>query len=357
MRYCTRIVPDTQPETELLERKVTPKKFASYELADSFDRLWRITKDEWFLKRSQRVRDCTNFLTLGVPALSADYDGPKPKARVISASFCRKRLCPQCDWRRSLNIAAQVSQILAALSVDKPTTRFIFLTLTIRNVPGEQFSQSIDILQKGFRKLLKRYKKRLACVLGGFRSLEVTINQDRKDYHPHIHAVLAVTPSYFTHGYIQKDEWAEMWKNVIDLDYMPSVDVRVVSEDEPGAHSFCGSAAEIAKYAAKSTEYLLPSEPSETDARVSVLSRALHHRRLVNMWGIIKQYHHDLNLCDPETIPDVLPADGLTVRDDVLYYIIGYRWGGSGFDEVLRTQKAYTWDEIKKRAKMGKFQK
>lgn len=358
MNDYTTGVPDTQPETELLGKKVIPKKYASLELADSFERLARMTHDPWFQKRAQRVRDCTRFLTLAVPAIFGDSrSGDQHKARVASASFCRKRLCPQCDWRRSLNIAAQVSQILAAITVEKPTTRYIFLTLTIKNVPGEKFAQSIDILQQGFRRLLKRYKKRLYCVLGGFRSLEVTINPDTKEYHPHIHAVFAVAPKYFADGYISKDEWAKMWKDVIDLDYIPSVDIRVVTEDEPGAHSFAGSAAEIAKYAAKSTDYLLPSQHSETDSRVAVLSQGLHHRRLVNMWGIIKQYHHDLNLCDPESIPDVLPPDGLVVRDDVLYFLVGYRWGENGFDEVMRTQKAYTWEQIKKHAKMGKILK
>ena len=33
------------------------------------------------------------------------------KKRLHSANFCRNRLCPMCNWRRSLKMYSQVSQI------------------------------------------------------------------------------------------------------------------------------------------------------------------------------------------------------------------------------------------------------
>ena len=48
-----------------------------------------------------------------------------------------------------------------------------------------------------------------------FRSLEVTYNKDRDDYHPHFHALLMVPHHYFYKDrglYIPHEKWLDLWK-------------------------------------------------------------------------------------------------------------------------------------------------
>ena len=40
-------------------------------------------------------------------------------------------------------------------------------------------------------------------MIGYIRAMEVTYNQEKDTYHPHIHCIFAVKAQYFTHGYIK----------------------------------------------------------------------------------------------------------------------------------------------------------
>ena len=350
---------------EYIRQKFTPKKHKALFLADSFERIASVTHDPWFFDRAKAVGDCANSVFMLRQAEGQSDSGASAKHRVLSAFFCKKRLCPMCDWRRSLNLCSQLTDIFTVLSVERPSVRFAFLSLTIRNMTGEEFPAAIDQIQKGFRALLRRYRKRLSDVLGGFRSLEVTINPDDGTFHPHLHAVLALNSSYYKGtGYITQAEWADMWRDVLSLDYTPSTFINNIKTDEhtdneTKAHEFRCTAAEVAKYCVKSADYLLPNDLEETDRRVAVLAPALHHRRLVNMWGLIKDYHKRLNLCDPDTIPPLATLGGkaVPVLDDVLYFVVGYRWGKGEYSQCLESQKPATLSEIRARFFGGRSKK
>ena len=51
------------------------------------------------------------------------------KRKLHQAYFCQLRLCPVCNWRRSLKIFSQVSKIIQAIEQDREHA-YIFLTLT-----------------------------------------------------------------------------------------------------------------------------------------------------------------------------------------------------------------------------------
>ncbi len=94
--------------------------------------------------------------------------------------------------------------ILDAIAADPETTRtaYILLTLTVRNCEANDLSSTLDAMLAGWERMTKTKPwKRVA--LGAFRALEITHNVDPKSdsydtFHPHIHAVIAVKPSYFT---------------------------------------------------------------------------------------------------------------------------------------------------------------
>lgn len=89
--------------------------------------------------------------------------------------------------------------------------------LTAPNVPGNQLQQEIKTYNKAFKELVER-KEVKGVVKDYERKLEVTYNQERDDYHPHFHVLIAVNRSYFTDKdyYISRDRWLELWFQVTD---------------------------------------------------------------------------------------------------------------------------------------------
>jgi len=118
--------------------------------------------------------------------------------RLISTTFCKKRLCVMCQWRKSLAMYHQIFTLIHAhrerYKLDIP----LLLTLTVPNVGEDQLGKCLDNLQQSFRKLTNRNPFKRA-VRSWFRSLEVTYNPERWDYHPHYHVLLLVPKAYFDH--------------------------------------------------------------------------------------------------------------------------------------------------------------
>ena len=142
-------------------------------------------------RKSERMKECAQWL-----AFHRKEDG---SMKLHDARFCRVRLCPICQWRRSLKTFAQMSQVLDIASADG--YQFIFLTLTIRNCTADALSDELTHILLSFNRLMK-YKDVQKAVKGFYRGCEVTHNIRTDEYHPHLHVILAVRPSYFSHSYI-----------------------------------------------------------------------------------------------------------------------------------------------------------
>lgn len=227
--------------------------------------------------------------------------------RLKAGMFCQLPLCTMCAWRRSLLIFAQVNDILHE-SMKREKLRFLFLTLTCRNVPGYELADTLDMLFKAWTSLSRR-KKFKNSVVGWFRALEITHKMHADQYHPHFHVILAVRPSYFTHGYIKQSEWVEMWQASMNVDYTPIVDIRVARAKKKG-QGIESAVAEISKYAVKGEDYIDPSDEAGTDLAVETLDSALKGRRLIGFGGLFRKVRRDLKQVDAEK------ADLVKINDD-----------------------------------------
>ena len=306
------------------------KKLRTIELAESYRRL-----GEEFKSKHYRVRDCGTFLEF--KRFINDNS-----IKLNQANFCKVRLCPMCSWRRSLKIYGQVSKVMNEVNKNNDYD-YIFLTLTTRNCKANELSQSIDNIFNGFKKLTKR-KRYKQSIKGHFRALEVTHNLNyRSDwfdsYHPHLHCILVVNKSYFdSRYYISQNEWTEIWKSCIKVDYTPIVDVRRF-KDRNGM-GIEKSIAETAKYTVKSDDYIVRDDITNeviehlTDDAVFILDKALANRRLTAFGGILKEYHKKLNLDDVED-GDLVNTDNEELREDLEFIIERYSWN-IGYKQYLR---------------------
>ena len=141
-------------------------------------------------KYGEKIRDCGNYLLF-----KACLDIIHGK-RLAGAYFCKSRLCVMCQGRKSSVIRKQVTDLthehLARYSSDVP----LLLTLTVPNELGSNLGKTITQMTTAWKRLMQ-LKKVKGATRSWFRSLEVTYNSDRDDFHPHFHAVLMVPKRYF----------------------------------------------------------------------------------------------------------------------------------------------------------------
>lgn len=138
---------------------------------------------------------------------------------------------------------------------------FVFFTLTQKNMSGEDLSDEIDKLMRGWEKLSWRtvFKK---AVKGWFRALEITHNLDVNSvsydtYHSHFHVVLVVNKTYFKNKtYIKHEVWCKMWPECLKLNYLPNVDVRRFKASNK--KKLQKSVSEAAKYTVKDNDFFNP---------------------------------------------------------------------------------------------------
>src|SRR5699024_11353623 len=83
-------------------------------------------------------------------------------------------LCPMCNWRRAMKHGIQSQKVVAEVIKQKPTVRWLFLTLTVKNVyDGEELNKSLSDMAQGFRRMMQ-YKKINKNLVGFMRSEEHT---------------------------------------------------------------------------------------------------------------------------------------------------------------------------------------
>lgn len=284
------------------ERPWREKKLRSQLTADNFDLAGLFNKAE-------KIRECADTLV---------FRQSEEKLKLYQAWFCKVRLCPMCNWRRSLKIAYQNKRIVETVN-ERENVRWLFLTLTVRNTDAESLSETISAMFEGFRRLTM-YKAFKTSVKGFFRALEVTKNRDIKSssfgtYHPHFHVLLCVPSSYFKKKeyYIKQLEWTALWQKAMKLDYTPIVHVQKVKPKEKldelenhenkikNAIKEQNAILEVSKYPVKDTDVVQGNKVTKENAEtILAVDNALAYKRLIGYGGLLKQIHKELHLGDAE---------------------------------------------------------
>ena len=314
------------------------KKMSNEDLRETFVRLANKKENEVlfssFIRIAERLYFCGTYLEF-----KQYEDGIK---KLDTANFCRIRLCPMCTWRRNKKVFGQVSRIVN--EIDKMNKYdYIFLTLTCKNIKGNELSNQMDILNKSFNNMFRGNKKVKKILQGYFRANEVTYNAKENTYHPHIHCIIVVEKGYFhwrNENYIKTEEWANIWQHYLEVDYIPIVDVRKVKANDYKYKAVC----EIAKYTIKSKDIIIKRKNGQvneqlTDENVYNLYLGLKNKRLVGMGGIFKELHKKLNLEDiNDDNIDLIHTDVDDNNKLLNFIILKYKWS-VGFRNYVLVQK------------------
>ena len=304
---CTNYTAILQSLQEEIERKFTGKR-------EQGDLLAAVYSVLGMKSRTQRVLECGTFL---------EFKVSHEKAKLQHANFCKDRLCPMCNWRRSLKIFSQMSKVMNAMQ----GYEFLFLTLTVRNCSADELPQTVQALYDGWRYLYHKNKEFRSVIEGTFRSLEVTRNKKDGSYHPHLHCILAVKPSYFKKGYTTQKRWSELWQQACGLDYGPIVHIEKVKDTGSGISD---AVAEASKYPTKSSDFLDGLDVKRSAEYAASFLEALGGRRLCGWTGIFAEVRKQLNLDDCEN-GDLVVTDDDIIREDVACMIVRYSWRAGAY--------------------------
>lgn len=196
-------------------------------------------------RRGKRCYFCSSTLLFSLHSHTNTGD---MKHKLKAADFCRVRLEPVCMQRKSLRWKARFHKAWPVLKERFPTARYIHLVLTVRNCHVSELRQTLKMMNEGWRRMTNR---KTFPATGFLKAVEVTREMDycdecqnstskkntcknksnhtyNENAHPHIHAILQVPASYFSRGYIPQEQWAQIWKESLRVDYTPVVWLSVV---------------------------------------------------------------------------------------------------------------------------------
>lgn len=290
------------------------RKFDYFRCAS--DAIAELFADSEYDLYSLRILECAKFLDFAIH--SAQEDGTL-ELKLRSARFCRVSRCAICQWRRSVMWRGKFFRIIPILLEQNPQTRFLFLTLTLKNCNLVDLRDNLELLNSSWTRLAKRKQ---FPGMGYVKSLEVTRESSGRA-HPHFHALIPVRPSYFGNGYLSQKEWTQLWKDSLRINYNPIINIKAIKGNIDSKNPLLLPILETLKYSIKPQDLIGGSSLQADRDWLIEFTRQMHKMRLINTGGIFKQYLKDLEE-EPEDLihsGDICDAD---MSDSALH--IYFKW-------------------------------
>lgn len=243
--------------------------------------LWN-SRESDLISRAEKMYGCGRQVTYAL--------NNSGEVRLHDATFCRQRICPVCQWRRSLKVWAIMQAALESLGEEY---RYILITCSRPNCSADELGREISVLTKASDMMFKEERIKKAAK-GFYRALEVTIAPNTHLFHPHLHIMVAVRKSYFTsRTYVRQDEWCEIWDRCNGWDsekmgYNLNLDVRRLTS-ERGVNA---GLAEVCKYCVKPMSMYNPERSRGENEQLMVelaaaCNRQMSGRRLMRTQGVV----------------------------------------------------------------------
>lgn len=283
---------------------------------------------------AERARTCATWLQY--------VENPGVGKKLVAVNFCQLRMCPMCIARRARKTVWKLCRVLNMVEAEHGA-KFLFLTLTMKNVPGPELGAALGELTKAWDRLMAQ-RQMERSVNGWYRVVEIT--RSGKQFHPHLHAILAVEADYFSREsrksgkYLNQSDLIDRWQKALRVDYRPSVRIQT-TKGKAGTGETVQSAGgravlEAAKYAVKDEDYI---DPKLSDERAVEILRdyteALRRRRLTAFGGWLKEAARTLGAEDMEEDKDLVHVEEDSLREDLAEMISVYNWHFGAGEYIL----------------------
>lgn len=288
-------------------------------------------------KLAGSIKGCAGYLEFG---WITDPKTGETRLKLKAAFLCRGRFCVVCQWRKSVMWTARFLEAMPKILRDYPTSRFLFLTLTIKACEISELRSTVDHLNKSWQRLSQRKD---FPAIGFVRSTEVTRNWDvyyqdayqgrmgtktlkqwKRDHKgfdrervrlevtaevkPHFHVLLMVSSSYFAgRNYMNQEDWTNLWQSCLRVDYSPVVDIRAIkpnkrwladNPEQPPEQALAGAIVETVKYSIKPSDLI--GEEKEADQQwLLQLTKQLEKTKAIALGGIFRKYLSEAELENP----------------------------------------------------------
>lgn len=251
-----------------------------------------------YRRYADRILNCSSELTF---VITTDVNDPLyGRTTIKNARWCRVRHCPSCQRARASKLKAKFLKVITPENIDG--LEFIFLTLTIKNVPDNQIRVSIKLINAAWKRLIERKD---FPAQGFIRSFEITQQYDRLKSdkkgkkssglstrsedgylmaHPHLHVVLCMKPGYYETNFKDKDWWINQWQSCLRVDYRPSISIKKIDTED----NLVVSLLETLKYTTKPADFDL-TNPSAGEW-LYALTRELHKVRAISVGGNFSKF-------------------------------------------------------------------
>lgn len=295
-------------------------------------------------KRGDRIMSCNRILKFAQCADCGHID-------IISASYCRDRLCPLCSWRLSIQRYARMRRILESIPSG---FEYSLVTLTVKNCKSSDLSSTIAAMSAAWADVRRQrwLKDRL---VGWARSLEVTYNKSTREVHPHFH-IIAVWSRASEGGCTALiQEWLQRCARHGLTCTAAAQDAQSIKSAGGEGASLIGAICETMKYCVKSKD-LLDGVPLSI---VRDIALGLEGKKLISLGSLIKKIAAKLAIDDIDKPDDdesgctsICTTCGGTRLDELIAvwsvrsnsYIALCDATGTLTDELLRKYKEYTHD-------------
>lgn len=203
------------------------------------------------------------------------------KSKIVKTMRCKDKYCPICSKYSTIKNGLSIQAIYDYLK-DTTNYEYLLLTLTVPNVEEDELKEAIEHYYVSVKEFFK-YKKIKKINKGYIAKFEITRNEEKNTYHPHVHILLAVPKSYFTNNvlYIKHQEWLEFWQKAARNKSITQVDIRKVkNKNNKGINS---EVLELVKYIAKDSDYLI-----EPDV-FKIFYNSLYRKRSFRFGGVFRE--------------------------------------------------------------------
>ncbi len=270
------------------KNKITKKKKNNIKLSKFLEPL--VSK-----KTLKDVNECGNYIEYVT-------DIEEKKYKLYRAFFCKNRFCPMCSWRKSLKDSLLISILMKYIETEL-NYEFVFLTLTVKNIKGDELNDKIKEMNKAFTKMLKRAE--IKNLTEGFiRKLEITYQKEKfitkelyekkydyykkrnlkigdlepnfDTFHPHFHCVISVKKQN-RNTRINQKRWKELWQESMKDKSITQIRVDDIKKKSDNKEVF-----EVAKYSAKDADYLV------NENVFNYFYKALKGKQLITFSGCFK---------------------------------------------------------------------
>jgi len=279
---------------------------------------WKFPQDH---KQHKAIKECCQSIFTTI----LEHQQNKNIKKNLSFFSCKSKFCPICNKVKSNKLSRIMYEKITYLQ-NEDAQRFIFLTLTIKNIPISELDTAIKKMNKAWRNLWRSHFDKENRFNGFLKFLEITFDKNGLA-HPHFHILLSSNKNYFYKSndkYLQTKDISKLWGQVLNVKYMPVVDIRIIKpkKDKQGnrikKEAIPAVIAEMCKYPMKDTDY---NKLSKSD--MVELYKELYRKRLMASGGNLK-----ISLAKVENDNNLNEVEELEEWKKIAYIVLKYIKGG-----------------------------